>query len=907
MPQTLCQPRRICTGACKYYNSNRKLKRSQSKNDRLSKELDQAKADANKAYKSAERARLELHRVCQEARASVVCVRQELQEDIKLIEERHAEEMEGVRMEAEAARVEAADSLQRMMDTQDELDTLLVRLEELQRTNNMLRMRDARAPQRLQNAVTSAMTFHLKLRGIITTDTREMIRDFAALGVPAAKINEAIHIATKGAGITTLGDVDRQSVAQIVLEGLIATEIQLVQEMHNTEAISLSGDATTDKHLTYESKHACIRVPKYSPGVQPVTPVLGECMPSQHFLGINHAVDHTSEVQLEEWINGAKRMHETYNTSPAGKRQPRDWRNFARLVKAMNTDHANDQKKLFRLFTEFKKNCEAEMRGEEAFESSESLADIYPILWEEINRVIEEAGGEQVWDTLEPDERQRWECEAYKRACVRIGKERMDAMTPEEIRSILFCLWGGCCMHKALNGVKGGVAGMTAYWKSRGLPGPIKLANKDQKIGVASGNSVTAEKIEASLQGGAAKLTSLAGAVFTHKDKKKGQQDTLQVHMEVEFGYRERFPDTTNNRYHSHSDVAAELVTRHTFYCRFPEPTRDLKDGQKWTNIEQNVWDGLHDTAMLPELHALALDGQTCLKPFLRSVRAATQISSNLCDLGPLLRGMCAQYRRFIADPGLALSPGASYETGTLDRKPWDRPDVVYVVQSMASSLPDLEGVFVAYCEGAVKVWERFTTEFAPGGAIDSASTIERLQAFMMPTNDDNEGALGQMQRGRRHAPNMTIEQHNARRMYCKNDTRAFMRACFGEEEHGHLRKEGRARNKGSIAASHRQKQAAHDKSVQRHKNEKAADRVAEKIAADAEFAEVKVRTDVEDIRSNPGRRAELDKQLNYHRRLDPEIPKKKYTPNRPEKIAALIAAVERYNEREAATKAASQ
>jgi hypothetical protein len=59
---------------------------------------------------------------------------------------------------------------------------------------------------------------------------------------------------------------------------------------------------------------------------------------------------------------------------------------------------------------------------------------------------------------------------------------------------------------------------------------------------------------------GGVKLTSLAGAVFAHKDKKKGQQDSLQVYLKSIVGYMVCFPSTSSTQYGSTCEAAAELL-----------------------------------------------------------------------------------------------------------------------------------------------------------------------------------------------------------------------------------------------------------------------------------------------------------------------------------------------------------
>ncbi|KAF8958266.1 hypothetical protein BDZ97DRAFT_1706198, partial [Flammula alnicola] len=53
------------------------------------------------------------------------------------------------------------------------------------------------------------------------------------------------------------------------------------------------------------------------------------------------------------------------------------------------------------------------------------------------------------------------------------------------------------------------------------------------------------------------------------------------------------------------------------------------------------------------------------------------------------------------------------------------------------------EEITVAFFRGSLATWERFSSEFAPGGVIDEASAEEKHLAWMPATNDVNEGALG--------------------------------------------------------------------------------------------------------------------------------------------------------------------
>jgi len=90
--------------------------------------------------------------------------------------------------------------------------------------------------------------------------------------------------------------------------------------------------------------------------------------------------------------------------------------------------------------------------------------------------------------------------------------------------------------------------------------GPMKLYNQDNSAAAALGGEVAHEHASEVSQAGGVKLTSLAGAVFVNKDKKKGQQETLQVHLQSTMGYIVCFPRTSSTRYGSHSDAAIELI-----------------------------------------------------------------------------------------------------------------------------------------------------------------------------------------------------------------------------------------------------------------------------------------------------------------------------------------------------------
>jgi hypothetical protein len=129
-------------------------------------------------------------------------------------------------------------------------------------------------------------------------------------------------------------------------------------------------------------------------------------------------------------------------------------------------------------------------------------------------------------------------------------------------------------MHKEMNSVKGGVQALGLFWESIGGPTPVKLMNKGNAA--AAQNSTAASKAsEHALKvskGGAIKLTSLVGALFNHKDDKKGQQDTFKIYFENFLGYTMSCPDTSNTRFQSHCDCAIFIILYLAPNPRFHDP-----------------------------------------------------------------------------------------------------------------------------------------------------------------------------------------------------------------------------------------------------------------------------------------------------------------------------------------------
>ncbi|KAJ7776084.1 hypothetical protein B0H14DRAFT_3508317 [Mycena olivaceomarginata] len=144
------------------------------------------------------------------------------------------------------------------------------------------------------------------------------------------------------------------------------------------------------------------------------------------------------------------------------------------FVEAVGT--SADQKKLFRLIAAMKERLERERRGEE------TLRQMAPKEWaQKLFQVSQDtvtaAGGIAAWEKLPDAERRA----RHKAALAAFEKQSVD----------LF-IWGGCCMHKQLNVFKGAVLAMQEWWIENGLPGPLKMYNRDNAAAVTLGEGTEA-------------------------------------------------------------------------------------------------------------------------------------------------------------------------------------------------------------------------------------------------------------------------------------------------------------------------------------------------------------------------------------------------------------------------------
>jgi hypothetical protein len=311
-----------------------------------------------------------------------------------------------------------------------------------------------------------------------------------------------------------------------------------------------------------------------------------------------------------------------------------------------------------------------------------------------------------------------------------------------------------------------------------------------------------------------------------------------------------------------------------------------------FTNIESNVYNALHDIPTLTELVVLALYAQAIGRPYMRHVRVA---GCSALDLGPFHDRVKEHCKAVIENPDLLLAPDSSAETGALEGPGWDRPDVIYRVLSLAPKLPNLRPMLVAFFTGALGTWERFTAEFAVGGSIAQATLKQLQSAWISPTNDVSEGALGQCRQMLRRAPTMTDEQRNARVMLQRNGTHEWARQKLtGADNQLFLRREARSIDASGASRSVRAEINAALEAKAEVGRIRLAKNTERRSANEKKLSEIDLIEEATYEQLICLKVPELDRQINKLRATDKSVRAKSNLSNKHAKVLEILSGLER-------------
>ncbi|KAI0026605.1 hypothetical protein K488DRAFT_65765, partial [Vararia minispora EC-137] len=489
--------------------------------------------------------------------------------------------------------------------------------------------------------------------GIVTQAARTLIRDIVALGVAQGSVMPTARLILKSVNVEMVGDVDRHSIARIVKEGYIAAMLQAVDEIRSAESWTGSADETGVKGVDQLAHHGYMRV---------------EGSPNRvlRFFGTRPQPGKSSEQQIKALASMLSEFIDNHNSSPLGQEQPITLAELLEKLTGWGSDHAEDQKKFFRLLEEWKHDIDREARGRASLHTmaAEAPAELVEHIALSLQMTIERVGGMARWEALLDEERNTLLSTVERELCIRMGQKVVDAMTAEERTHIDLLVWAGCAMHKEQNSVKGGAAAMKAFWASlQDSSGPVLLPNRDNAATVAASQSTSgvptkqsaaATRAEGVSDSGGVKLTTLAGLIFNHHDDKKGQQRNFRIFFEHALGYSVSFPHTSNNRFGTHCQAASLLLLHLPLFLQFLELIRDKKDKMAFNNMENNIYHGLTDIPTLTELAVLALYAQSVSHPYTRVVRGSGR--ENALLLGAFHHDVVAHCQAIIDNPDLLLA-----------------------------------------------------------------------------------------------------------------------------------------------------------------------------------------------------------------------------------------------------------
>ncbi|EIW85837.1 hypothetical protein CONPUDRAFT_70533 [Coniophora puteana RWD-64-598 SS2] len=570
----------------------------------------------------------------------------------------------------------------------------------------------------------------------------------------------------------------------------------------------------------------------------------------------------TREAQIAGWKDELTEISEVFNQSPLAQRLclSLGLNELLGKLKGMNTDHASDQKKTYRLWQEWKAKTTRTSFGYAKLERmrDEAPNELMALLLFSTSRAIEQGGGQQLWDAMEPDARGPIITCMMEQLALELGTEIYNSLPGEEKRSVDLFFWAGCSMHKELNSVKGGNTTMMAWWKENDQEPPILLANKDNAaaIKLAQTTNVVSASVQRALDvssRGGVKATSLAGAIFNHRDDKKGQQAIHEMYFSDIKGITAKFPDTSNTRYHSHCDAATRLIKYLDGYIDFLEYVRLNKDSPDLNHMEENLQNALRDPPTCTELAVLVLYSQAVAKPYLKHVCGSGIEQLNMLTLGPFHEKLKQHIKFLIENTDVLLNSASesTYRDATLDGLTWDDSTAIVAVLALYQDgrLPSLRNVLVAFLTGSLETWHRFTTEFEATGIIAIATEEETNLVFIPATNDKNEGLL----------------KWGVAKSFI---TKSFAEAILTEEDWAWIRQKAREFQASGVEGARKKALIEHGKKIAEENRQKELRKKRKEDELNEKYGTGKIALVLDEAKLANLKWEDLRDQLEVHRRL---------------------------------------
>lgn len=228
--------------------------------------------------------------------------------------------------------------------------------------------------------------------------------------------------------------------------------------------------------------------------IAPDNSVSADCNPApemrkQRVLGVYSTHSHSSETQVQNLLEVTGGMCQTYNNLPSFKSSaPATNDELFRKVTGVISDHAEDQKKKFRLIFDLKMNLWTDKLGNDAVHNF-TEEEMVNLVADELQRCYKVAGSRENWMGLSEDDQATILADARATSKSSIGSAAFGTLSPEDQRNIRLCIWSGCAAHKIMNLFKAGCKKMNEMWGLNGLTSPILLPNKDNDAVLASADN----------------------------------------------------------------------------------------------------------------------------------------------------------------------------------------------------------------------------------------------------------------------------------------------------------------------------------------------------------------------------------------------------------------------------------
>nr|GAT44728.1 predicted protein [Mycena chlorophos] len=246
--------------------------------------------------------------------------------------------------ELEAARLTIIDQFQ-----QAQLVGLARREERLEMRKQVRRLekkiarmeRSAAAMYRAGKARLTQRAFRCKRGHSYSETMRQVAREMVTAGCARAEVGKLIRRISSALGVEINMTMSERTVGRAILEGLVAGKLQTGYEWLKAGSITISADSTMHRKQNMEARHSAHHVPDYNSGSLDIDP---KSIPRIRVVCLEATHDHTADGSVQGWKDSAREIQELWERSPLARRLGLKFTiaDFARTLKGMNGDHANN-------------------------------------------------------------------------------------------------------------------------------------------------------------------------------------------------------------------------------------------------------------------------------------------------------------------------------------------------------------------------------------------------------------------------------------------------------------------------------------------------------------------------------------------------------------------------------------